>query len=96
MACSALFLLILFAASKATPISSYICNLNAKFSASGNGTDTTDLSEAASSLQYCLIDNCTRGGSRLSSEASGRWSKSKYFIRTVKILIVTQIERSNI
>ena len=58
MACVAVFLCILFTASKATLVSSYSCSLDTKFSASGNGVDMTDLSEAATSLQYCIIDNC--------------------------------------
>ena len=59
MACVAVFLLLLFAASNATPISSYSCNLDAEFSASGNGVDMTDFSEVGTSLQHCIIDNCT-------------------------------------
>ena len=56
VACVVVFLLVLFIANKATPISSYRCNSD---TAGSNAVDTTDLSEAATSLQYCTIDNCT-------------------------------------
>jgi len=54
--CVAVFLLALFAINKATPTSSYKCNSD---TASGNDVNMTDLSEDATSLQYCMIDNCT-------------------------------------
>ena len=55
----AVFLLVLFAANKATPTPPYSCNSDVELSASGNGMDTTDLLEAATLLQYCMVDNCT-------------------------------------
>ena len=58
-ALSALFLIALLTTSKATSISSHSCNSSALSSASSNGVDTTDLSQAATSLKYCMLDNCT-------------------------------------
>ena len=54
--CVAVFLLALYAVNEATLTSSYRCNLDI---ASGNDVNITDRSEAATSLQYCVIDNCT-------------------------------------
>ena len=60
MACITLFLLVLIATSKAASISSHSCNLNTPpLSASGDDVDMTDLSQVNTSLQYCMIDNCT-------------------------------------
>ena len=55
----ALFLLVLLTASKATLISSYSCNSSIQLSASGDDVDMIDLSQAATPLQYCMINNCT-------------------------------------
>ena len=60
MACITLFLLVFVATSKAASISSHSCNLNTPpLSASGGDLDMTDLSQVDTSLQYCMIDNCT-------------------------------------
>ena len=60
MACITLFLLVIVATSKAASISSHSCNLNTPpLSASGDDVDMIDLSQVNTSLQYCMIDNCT-------------------------------------
>ena len=58
MACITLFLLVFVATSKAASISSHSCN-TPPLSASGDDVDMTDLSQVNTSLQYCMIDNCT-------------------------------------
>ena len=58
MACITLFLLVFVATRKAASISSHSCNTS-PLSASGDDVDTTDLSQVNTSLQYCMIDNCT-------------------------------------
>ena len=58
MACVAAFLLILFAANKATLIS-HSSNLDMPLPGSGNDVNATYLPETATSVQYCMIDNCT-------------------------------------
>ena len=58
MACITLFLLVFIATSKAASISSHSCN-TPPLSASGDDVDMTDLSQVDTSLQYCMIDNCT-------------------------------------
>ena len=57
MACITLFLLVFVATGKAASISSHSCN--SPLSASGDDVDMTDLSQVNTSLQYCMIDNCT-------------------------------------
>ena len=60
MACITPFLLVFVATSKAASMSSHSCNLSAPpLSASGDDVDMTDLSRVNTSLQYCMIDNCT-------------------------------------
>ena len=60
MACITLFLLVFVATSNAASISSHGCNLNTPpLSASGDDVDMTTLSQVDTSLQYCMIDNCT-------------------------------------
>ena len=62
MACITLdlFLLVFIVTSKAASISSHSCNLNTPpLSASGDDVDMIDLSQVNTSLQYCMIDNCT-------------------------------------
>ena len=60
MAFIILFLLVIVGTSKAASISSHSCNLNTpSLSASGDDVDMTDLSQVNTSLQYCMIDNCT-------------------------------------
>ena len=61
MACFALFLLVLCVTSKATLISAHSCNLSIRSSeiASGADMDMMDPSQVATSLLYCIIDNCT-------------------------------------
>ena len=58
MACITLFLLVFVATSKAASISSHSCN-TPPLSASGDDLDMTALSQVNTSLQYCMIDNCT-------------------------------------
>ena len=59
-ACVTVFLLVIVATSKATLISSHSCNLNTpSLSASGDDVDMTNLSQVNTSLQYCMLDNCT-------------------------------------
>ena len=59
MVWTALFLLVLLTTREATSISSHSCSSGTQSSASGNDADMIDLSQAATSLQYCMIDNCT-------------------------------------
>ena len=62
MACVALFLLALCTTSKATVISPHSCNLSIQSSEITSGADMDmmmDPSQVATSLQYCVIDNCT-------------------------------------
>ena len=58
MACITLFLLVFVATSKAASISSHSCNTS-PLSASGDDVDMTNFSQVNTSLQYCIIDNCT-------------------------------------
>ena len=58
MACITLFLLVFTTTSKAASISSHSCN-TPPLSASGDDVDMTDFSQVDTSLQYCMIDNCT-------------------------------------
>ena len=58
MACITLFLLVFVANSKAASISSHSCN-TPPLSASGDDLDMTNFSQVNTSLQYCMIDNCT-------------------------------------
>ena len=59
MACIAVFLLVLFTTSKTVSTSSHSCNSSTQLSASGDDMDMTNVSQLATSLQYCMIDNCT-------------------------------------